>query len=122
VKKKEPRATGAEGSRPSEAPRQYFRLDDRNPSHYAVVITSVFSGALERAIRAAENAIELSPSFALGHLALGFARLNSGRAAEAIGPYEHGLRLNPILPYVFSRSGRFRSWTIAVPKTWYVSL
>jgi len=61
----------------------------------------MFSGALERAIQAAETAIKLSPSFALGYLALGVTRLNSGRAAEAIGPYERGLRLNPHDPQNF---------------------
>src|SRR5262249_428560 len=76
--------------------------NERNPyAHYAVVITSVFGGALERAIRAAETAIALSPSFALGHLALGFARLSSGGGAEAVGDYEHGLRLNPFDPQNF---------------------
>src|SRR5262249_10579389 len=86
----------------TEAALKAVRVDELNPyTHYAVVITSVFGGALERAIRAAETAIALSPSFALGHLALGFARLSSGRAAEAIGPYEHGLRLNPFDPQNF---------------------
>jgi adenylate cyclase len=66
-----------------------------------LVITSVFAGAVERATRAAETAIALSPSFALGHLALGFARFSAGKAVEAIGPYEHGLRLSPFDPQNF---------------------
>ncbi len=87
----------------SEAALKAVQLDERNPyAHYAVVITSVFSGALERAIQAAETAIKLSPSFALGYLALGFARLNSGKATEALDPYERGLRLNPHDPQNFS--------------------
>jgi adenylate cyclase len=86
-----------------EAALKAVQLDERNPyAHYAVVITSVFSGALERAIQAAETAIKLSPSFALGYLALGFARLNSGKAIEALDPYERGLRLNPHDPQSFS--------------------
>ena len=43
----------------------------------------------------------LSPSFALGHSALGFARFNAGKAVEAIGAYEHGLRLSPFDPQNF---------------------
>lgn len=79
-----------------------IKLDDRNPyAHYAMAITSVFSGTLEYAIMAAETAIELSPSFALGYYALGFARLNSGQAAAAVDPYERGLRLNPHDPQNF---------------------
>ncbi len=86
----------------TEAALKAVQLDERNPyAHYALAITSVFAGAVERAIRAAETAIELSPSFALGHLALGFARFNAGNATEAIGPYEHGLRLSPFDPQNF---------------------
>jgi adenylate cyclase len=66
-----------------------------------LTITSVFGGALERAIRAAETAIVLSPSLALAHFALGIARLNAGQAIEAIDPTEHGLRLSPFDPQNF---------------------
>jgi adenylate cyclase len=86
----------------TEAALKAVQLEERNPyAHYALAITSVFAGALERAARAAETAIALSPSFALGQLALGFARLNAGNAAEAIGPYERGLRLSPFDPQNF---------------------
>jgi tetratricopeptide (TPR) repeat protein len=78
------------------------QLDEKNPySHYALAITSVFAGALEQAERAAEKSIEISPSFALGHLVLGMARLFSGRASEAIEPLDHGLRLSPYDPQNF---------------------
>jgi tetratricopeptide (TPR) repeat protein len=77
-------------------------LDERNPySHYALAIVSIFSGQLEQAIRTSRKAIEIGPSFALGHLGLGMALLFSGRAAEAIGPLEHGLRLSPYDPQNF---------------------
>jgi tetratricopeptide (TPR) repeat protein len=56
---------------------------------------------MDPAIRFGEKAIELSPSFALGYLALGMSRLYAGRAAEAIEPLEHGLRLNPFDPQNF---------------------
>ena len=86
----------------TEAALKAVQLDERDPyAHYALAITSVFAGALERASRAAETAIALSPSFALGHLALGFARLLAGKAAEAVGAFEHGLRLSPFDPQNF---------------------
>ena len=45
------------------------RLDEKNPySHYALAICSAYANAPEQAILAAERAIEISPSFALGHL------------------------------------------------------
>jgi TolB-like protein/Tfp pilus assembly protein PilF len=85
-----------------EAALRAVQIDGRNPyAHYALAIISVYSGALDRAIRAAEKALELSPSFALGHLVLGMARLSSGSAAEAIKPLEHGLHLNPYDPQNF---------------------
>jgi TolB-like protein/Flp pilus assembly protein TadD len=78
------------------------RMDEKNPyAHYGLAIVSVYSGALDQAVRAAEKALELSPSFALGYLALGLARLFSGAASEAIQPLEHGLRLNPYDPQNF---------------------
>ena len=68
----------------SHAALKAVQLDEQNPySHYALAVTSVFSGAPGRAILAAETAIKLSPSFALGYLALGFAHLNLGRATDA---------------------------------------
>jgi adenylate cyclase len=96
-----------------DAALKAIQIDERNPyAHYALAITSVFSGALERAILAAETAIKLSPSFALGYLALGLARLSSGRAIEAIDPYERGLRLNPHDPqnFVFLRGLAFAQY------------
>jgi TolB-like protein/Flp pilus assembly protein TadD len=85
-----------------DAALRAVQIDERNPyAHYGLAIISVYSGALDRAIRAAEKALEVSPSFALGHLVLGMARLFSGSASEAIKPLEHGLRLNPYDPQNF---------------------
>lgn len=86
----------------TEAALAAIRLDEKNPyAHYALAIISAYGNALDRAIAAAERAIELTPSFALGHLVLGMARLFSGQASEAIVPLERGLRLNPYDPQNF---------------------
>lgn len=78
------------------------RLDEKNPySHYALAICSAYANAPEQAILAAEKAIEISPSFALGHLVLGMGHLFRGGASEAIAPLEHGLMLNPHDPQNF---------------------
>lgn len=78
------------------------QTDEKNPyTHYALAIISVYAGAFDQAVRAAEKSVELSPSFALGHLVLGMAHLFSGSASEAIQPLEHGLRLNPYDPQNF---------------------
>ncbi|HET7850557.1 MAG TPA: winged helix-turn-helix domain-containing protein [Pseudolabrys sp.] len=79
-----------------------IRLDERNVySHYALAIVSVFAERFDQSISAARKAIEISPSFALGHLVLGMALLFSGQAAEAIPPLEYGLRLSPYDPQNF---------------------
>lgn len=72
------------------------QLDEQNPyAHYGLAIASVYVDRIDQAIRAAERAIECSPSFALGHLVLGMARAFAGDAAGAVAPLEHGLRLDP---------------------------
>lgn len=59
-------------------------------------------GQAGRAIAAAQRAIDLSPNFALGRLLLGLARLQAGRAGQAIEPLQRGLRLNPHDPQAFT--------------------
>ncbi|KAB0269250.1 adenylate/guanylate cyclase domain-containing protein [Microvirga brassicacearum] len=82
---------------------QAVQLDERNPySHYAVAVTHVFGGEVETALQAAQRAVALSPSFALGYLVLGVAHLYAGGPKEAIAPLEHGLRLSPFDPQNFS--------------------
>ena len=85
-----------------DAALEAVQLDEKNPySHYALAITSGFAIEFDQAIRAAEKAVELSPSFALGHLVLGMARLYSGDALRAIGCLKRGLQLNPHDPQNF---------------------
>ena len=79
-----------------------IRLDERNPySHYSLAICSAYANAPEQAVLAAEKAVEISPSFALGHLVLGMGQLYRGSASEAILSLERGLTLNPNDPQNF---------------------
>ncbi len=72
-----------------------IRLDERNPySHYALAIINAYADSPEQTVLAAERAIELSPSFALGHLVSGMGHLFRGSAGEAIIALERGLALN----------------------------
>jgi pentatricopeptide repeat protein len=85
-----------------DAALKAIHLDGRNPySHYALAIVSAYGGVPEQAVAAAEKAVEISPSFALGPLVLGMAHLFCGRAPEAIEPLERGLKLNPHDPQNF---------------------
>lgn len=81
---------------------QAVALDERNPyAHYALAIVSNYADEFDVAARGAEMAIELNPSFALGHLVHGMARLFAGQAAEAVQSLESGLRLNRFDPQNF---------------------
>lgn len=94
--------TGADREEGFKAAFAGIHLDDKNPySQYGLAIISVYGGELEQAIRAAQKVVELSQSFALGHLVLGMARLFSGAAAEAMAPLERGLQLNAFDPQNF---------------------
>lgn len=83
-------------------PLTAISLDEKNPyAHYGLAITSCGANRLEQAERAAEKAIELSPSFALAHLVRGMATLYLGKAAEAKSALRNGLRLNSHDPHNF---------------------
>jgi len=78
------------------------QLDEKNPyAHYAVAITHSFAGKVQRAQKAGERAIALSPSFALGHLVLGLTLMLLGQPQEGVRELKHGLRLNPFDPHNF---------------------
>jgi adenylate cyclase len=99
----DPQATSSEGM---AAALRAVQHDEKNPySHYAVAIThsfGSFGGQVERARKAAERAIALSPSFALGHLVLGVATLFSAQPREAIPELRYGLRVNAFDPHSFT--------------------
>ena len=85
-----------------DAALKAVQLDEKNSyAHYGLAICSAIANAPEQAVLAAEKAIEISPSFALGYLVLGMGRLFRGNAHDAIGAFEHGLMLNPYDPQNF---------------------
>jgi tetratricopeptide (TPR) repeat protein len=85
-----------------EAALRAVQLDERNPyAHYGLAIVSVYLERFEQSISAARKAIDISPSFALGHYVLGTALLFSGHASDAISPLEYGLKLSPYDPQNF---------------------
>jgi TolB-like protein len=78
------------------------QLDEKNPyAHYSLAIVSNYADDFALALRSADKAIELSPSFALGHLVRGMAALFAGQAAGAARSLEHGLELNRYDPQNF---------------------
>jgi tetratricopeptide (TPR) repeat protein len=86
-----------------EAATRAIYLDGKDPyAHYAFAIVSAYGKAPRQGSLAAEKAVALNSSFALGHLILGMSRLFDGRASEAIAPLKHGLSLNPSDPQNFA--------------------
>ena len=85
-----------------DAALKSIHLDERNPySHYALAICSAYANAPEQSVLAAERAVEISPSFALGHLVLGMGKLFRGDARDASASLERGLTLNAYDPQNF---------------------
>jgi adenylate cyclase len=83
-----------------EAVDRALALDDRDPAgHYALAILSVMTRRHERALTAAQRAVDLNPNFALGHFALGETRVFMGHFAETLDPMMRCLRLTPRDPF-----------------------
>jgi TolB-like protein len=86
----------ADGSEGTKAATRAVALDPRDPyAYYSFAIVSCYAGSANTGALAAQSAIDLNPSFALGHLVLGMARLFDGDADRAVAPLRHGLTLNP---------------------------
>jgi tetratricopeptide (TPR) repeat protein len=86
----------ADGREGTEAANRAVALDPRDPyAYYSFAIVSCYAGSANTGALAAQSAIDLNPSFALGHLVLGMARLFDGDASRAVAPLRHGLTLNP---------------------------
>lgn len=79
------------------------QMDEQNPyAHYALAIVANYDDDFALALRSADKAIELNPSFALGHLVRGMALLFGGDAARAAAALELGLKLNRCDPQNFT--------------------
>jgi TolB-like protein len=86
----------ADGGEGVQAATRAIALDPRDPyAYYSFAIMSCYTGSANTGALAAQSAIDLNPSFALGHLVLGIARLFDGDAGRAVAPLRHGLILNP---------------------------
>jgi adenylate cyclase len=79
-----------------------IQLDEKDPyAHYALAIMSVFANALAQAVQSGMEAVEISPSFALGFFVVGTGQIFNGNAKGSIDAFERALRLNPYDPQNF---------------------
>ena len=76
--------------------------DDRDPAaHWAMGRALWLRGNQDQALRELEQALSLSPNFALGHYTLGFVHGQSGDPRVAIASSEYSRQLSPFDPLMF---------------------
>jgi tetratricopeptide (TPR) repeat protein len=76
--------------------------DDRDPAaHWAIGRASWLRGNQDEALRELEEALRLSPNFALGHYTLAFVHGQSGDPRAAIASADYSRQLSPFDPLMF---------------------
>jgi DNA-binding SARP family transcriptional activator/TolB-like protein len=97
---------GPEVAQAIEMAGQGLIVDDRDPAaHWAMGRALWLRGRQEESVVELQNAIELSPNFALGHYALAFVHSQGGDAQAAIGFSDHSRQLSPFDPLLFGMLG-----------------
>jgi tetratricopeptide (TPR) repeat protein len=95
-----------EVDRAFEAASQSIIVDDRNPAaHWAMGRALWLRGHHEQSVVELEQAIDLSPSFALGHYTLAFVHSQAGDPHAAIASSDHSRLLSPFDPLLFGMLG-----------------
>ena len=80
--------------------------DDRDPAaHWAMGRALWMRGDVDQSLVELEQAVDLSPNFALGHYALSFVQSQSGDPQAAIVAADHSRNLSPFDPLLFGMLG-----------------
>ena len=88
------------------AASQSLIVDERNPAaHWAMGRALWLRGHNDQSIIELEQAIDLSPSFALGHYTLAFVQAQAGDARAAIASSDYSRLLSPFDPLLFGMLG-----------------
>jgi tetratricopeptide (TPR) repeat protein len=89
-----------------QAAGQSLMVDDRDPAaHWAMGRALWLRGRQDQSLVELEQAIELSPNFALGHYTLSFVHSQSGDPQAAIASSDHSRHLSPYDPLLFGMLG-----------------
>ena len=89
-----------------EAAGQSLMADDRDPAaHWAMGRALWLRGAHDPSVKELEQAVDLSPSFALAHYTLAFVQSQAGDPAAAIKASDHSRHLSPFDPLLFAMLG-----------------
>jgi TolB-like protein len=99
-------ARGPEVDRAFAAAGQSLMVDDRDPAaHWAMGRALWLRGQHDQSLVELEQAVELSPNFALGHYALAFVHSQSGDPAAAVRFADHSRNLSPFDPLLCAMLG-----------------
>ena len=89
-----------------EAAGQSLMADDRDPAaHWAMGRALWLRGRHDQSVVELEQAIDLSPNFALGHYTLAFVHSQAGDPRAAIASSDHSRQLSPFDPLLFGMLG-----------------
>jgi DNA-binding SARP family transcriptional activator len=95
-----------EVDRAFEAAGQSLMADDRDPAaHWAMGRALWLRGRHDQSVIELEQAIDLSPNFALGHYTLAFVHSQAGDPRAAISSSDHSRHLSPFDPLLFGMLG-----------------
>jgi tetratricopeptide (TPR) repeat protein len=77
--------------------------DERDPAAHGAMGRALWlRGSHEESLSALEQAVSLSPNFALGHYTLAFVQAQSGDARAAIAASDYSRKLSPFDPLMFA--------------------
>ena len=89
-----------------EAAGQSLMVDDRDPAaHWAMGRALWLRGRHDQSVVELEQAIDLSPNFAMGHYTLAFVHSQAGDPRAAISSSDHSRTLSPFDPLLFGMLG-----------------
>jgi DNA-binding SARP family transcriptional activator len=95
-----------ETDRAFEAAAQSLMVDERDPAaHWAMGRALWLRGHHDQSIDELEQAIDLSPNFALGHYTLAFVHAQAGDPYTAVASSDRSRRLSPFDPLLFGMLG-----------------
>ncbi len=95
-----------EVERAYESASQSLIVDDRNPAaHWAMGRALWLRGLHDPSVLELQQAVALSPSFALGHYTLAFVHSQAGDPHAAISSSDHSRLLSPYDPLLFGMLG-----------------
>jgi DNA-binding SARP family transcriptional activator len=97
---------GPEVERAFEMAGQSLMADDRDPAaHWAMGRALWLRGEHDQSVAELEQALELSPNFALAHYNLSFVHSTAGDSRAAISSADHSRDLSPFDPMLFGMLG-----------------